>query len=412
MTKEFVNLLSILTFLLGLVSCGSVEDESSKDQENDVVASEKPLEFESYRASDSAKLWWARSLADVDNDGILDVVLINNNGYGGWMGYLKGRTDGRPWETIIVAEQTPNGKPFASGDLEVGDLDGDGDIDLVGVEHPGEWQNAGAKAMLFWYEQTADEWEVHSIGVIPSALKDMSIRDLDGDDVPEIVTVTFDAETISLFRRAGSKDYTKVWERKITNLHEGLDVGDVDGDGLPDIAANGYLLSNPGILNEEWQLSVIDSIWMNQTGDWSRNATKVVCIDFDGDGVDEVFMSHSERGGYPIAMYKKTDAGYTKTTILDSLPAAHSLIVVDMDLDGNYDVVTGVNRSRARDIGKTEYPVYVIREIDGTWEPMLINSDGVYNMLGGDIDGDGDTDLVRLTTHDSNEMDVMLNKIK
>ncbi len=406
------------------VLCGWLFSCSSPENQQQIALEDPPpteLSFSSQQIAHDADLWWARTLADVDGDGLLDVVLINNNGGGGWLGYLKGQTEDGPWEKVIVAESSPNDRPFAAGDLEAGDLDGDGDIDLIGVEHPGEWTDAAAEATLFWYEQDQETWTPHNIGSIPSALKDISVRDLDGDGLPEIVTVTYNAETLSVFRKGPGVDFEKAWDLIIDNLHEGMDIGDVDGDGLPDIAANGYWLSNPGSADGPWELQVVDSIWFNQEEEhWSRNATKVVCMDTDGDGKDEVFITHSEKTDYPLVRYQQEGDSWSRQVMMDSLTAAHSLQVVDVDLDGQHEVVTGYNRNRAIDIVKelggdtapTEFPVFVLKQSAVGSPQQIINTDGVYNLLAGDFEGDGDIDLIRLTSHNEKDMWLMVNELR
>lgn len=407
--------LSIIITLFILASCNK-----PKDTENTPVAEDlkKEVTFQESIISDDANLWWARSLHDVDGDGILDIILQDNNGFGGWLGYLKGDTTDKKWEKIIIAETSSAGKKFAAGDLDAGDLDNDGDIDIIGVEHPGEWADADADAILYWYENATDGWVEHSIGTIPSALKDISIADLDNDKIPEIITVTYNAETLSIFHNDGT-GFKLAWELVIENLHEGMDVGDVDGDQLIDIAANGYWLPNPGNLNSPWELQPIDSIWFNQQDEhWSRNATKVVCEDTDNDGKSEVFITHSEKAGYPVAKYDWEDGVWSKEVLMTELQAAHNLQVIDVDLDGNFEVLSGINTHRATDIAAadsvpepTTFPVVILSQNGDKWEQKVINQDGCYNLLTGDLEGDGDIDIIRLTTHDAKDMWLMKNQL-
>ncbi len=381
----------------------------------------KQATFSSSLISNEANLWWARAIADVDGDGIMDVVLQDNNGAGGWLGYLRGNAEGKPWEKVIVAEESPNGKKFAAGDLVDGDIDGDGDTDLIGVQHPGEWTEAGAEAIIFWYEQSGNKWEPHKVGTIPSALKDIALSDLNGDGSPEIITVTYNAETLSVFSRSCDNAFEKAWDLKIDNLHEGMDIGDVNGDGLPDIAANGYWLPNPGSLTDPWEVKTIDERWYNEEEEhWSRNATKVVCRDVDADGMSEVFISHSEKAGYPVMKYDWQNNKWMEEVVLGSLSAAHSLIVTDLDLDGAFEVLTGVNKNRAIDIekevGKTEvptdFPVLILKKSNSGWSQQKISSEGVYNLLAGELEGDGDIDLVRWTSHSESDMWLLRNELK
>lgn len=385
---------------------------SHPSQKEVASVSEKTFTFESSVISDSGNLWWARTLADINGDGILDVVLINNNGSGGWLGYLTGQLEPGKWKQMIVAETAPNGETFASGDLEVADMDGDGDIDLLAVAHPGEWDNGSAPATLYWYEQDGQEWIPHLVGTTPSFPKDISIGDLDGDGFLEVITATFDAATLSVFSmRANS------WDLPVNNLHEGMGIGDVDGDGQIDIIANGYYFQNPGSLEKPWSPAAIDTLWHSQNEvHWSRNATKIAVKDVDRDGKAEVFITHSEKGGYPLCRYDWGGESWQKSIILNEIPAAHNLAIEDIDQDGQFEIITGVNRSRAIDIAKendvevpTTFPVMILTQASSTWQIDTINMDGSYNLLVGDWEGDGDVDIFRMTSHDTKELWLMKN---
>ena len=51
------------------------------------------MEFTSHRVVNDAKWWWALTIGDVTNDGLQDVVYINNNANGGYLGYREGSRD-------------------------------------------------------------------------------------------------------------------------------------------------------------------------------------------------------------------------------------------------------------------------------------------------------------------------------
>lgn len=370
--------------------------------------------FEVRVISEEAQMWWARALADINGDGLLDVALQNNNARGGWLGWLETQGDLERWETHIIAETAPNGEAFACGDLDAGDIDNDGDIDIFAFAHPGEWDEGGARTTAYWYENPS--WKAHKIGAAPAFVKDLNAADFNGDGKLDLVTITFVGNRMTIFRQDTPAEWTTVQSFKLKNLHEGMDVGDIDGDGDVDVAANGYWVENPGgDLTADWPVHVVDAKWHSQEGDWSRNASKVFCRDIDDDGKAEVFISHSERKGYPVAMYSSQDpksGRWKETVICDELVAAHTLQVFDFDSDGDYDVLTGINTNRAKGLGVTSFPVLLcLNAGDGKrWEKVTLTEAGIYNGQGGDIDGDGDIDLLRLPTHDGTVFEAWVNQ--
>lgn len=403
-----LSLLIILLVLFVYTGCKNQQTESSDSPEKN------ELSFENRLIADSVTFLWARSTADVTGDGILDLVFTDNNAYGGVLGYYEGKKDSGLWKRVIINDQIKDDLFYASGDLECADMDFDGDMDIIAARHPGEWKNGGASASIYWYENPS--WDEHYIGEAPDFVKDLNVADFNGDNKMDVVAITFEESSLSIFRQDGKKEWTRVqYFLNYKNIHEGMDVGDLNGDDLIDIVADGYIFYNPGgDLTEEWKQANIDEIWNNQEGDWSRNATKVFIRDLDEDKRSEVFMSHSERSGYPLAWYKLDEGGnYKKNVILDSIPACHTLQVYDFDLDGDFDVLAGMNRGRAAGLGYTEYQVYILLSDNDytTWTARLLDSKGIYNGQVADYDGDGDYDIFRYFSHDETGFYLMENQV-
>ena len=383
--------------------------------ENQEEAAKNPMGFETRQIADTVRFLWARCLSDVTGDGITDLVFSENNAYGGILGYYTGTTDSGLWELTVVNDKLLDGKGFATGDLECADMDFDGDADIVAARHPGEWKQGGAPSQLYWYENPG--WQEHYIGEVPDFVKDLSLADFDLDRKMDVVAITFEESSLSVFRQKDKDDFEKVLYRvDYKSIHEGLDVGDLDGDSFYDIVANGYIFYNPrGILSNEWKEENLDEIWNNQEGDWSRNATKVFIRDIDADTRAEVFMSHSERPGYPLAFYRMNDDGsWTRSLIADSIAACHSLQVFDFDLDGDYDVLAGMNKGRAAGLGYDSYEVFIFLSENNyqSWIPRVLDTKGIYNAQAADYDNDGDYDIFRYYSHDETDFFLMENTVK
>ncbi|RED92025.1 FG-GAP repeat domain-containing protein [Marinoscillum furvescens] len=371
-----------------------------------------PVPFESQLILDDARYFWAHCPADLTGDGVADLVFIHNNASGGYLGYYTGHIGSGLWEKVTISNEPMDSIFFAGGDLECADIDGDGDLDVLAIRHPGEWVEAGAVAHLSWFENPS--WKEHAIGKVPDAVKDVSFTDFDKDGHMDLAVLTFDESTLSLFQQGEDS----VWQRAqywhdYGNLHEGMAIGDVNGDGYADILATGHAFINPATnLSLPWKTENIHSRWNSQTGDWSRNGTKMFAQDLDGDGQDEVFISHSERAGYPVTWNKRiAENTWEEHVILDSLPACHTLQVYDFDGNGRYDLLAGINKGRAVNLGVDHFELMLLRSEDyEDWQSQIITDEGIYNGQAIDFDGDGDMDFFRYPDHESNEMYLFVNQ--
>lgn len=367
--------------------------------------------------------WWARALADVDGNGRLDLFVQDRNASGGELLWYQAPTDrDRLWPRHVIAARAPNGRPFAAGDLAAADIDNDSDPDVLGFAHPGEWKNADAPTTLFWYrnprpsgDPARDPWTPQAIGDAPAFVKDVRLADFNADERVDLAAITYRRNRFLVFRQDAPDRWTKAQDFAIPNLHEGMDAGDITGNGLPDVAANGYWIENPGgDLTATWTVRTTAARWHNQTGDWSRNATKVACRDIIGDGRAEVVIAHSERVGYPLAWYHAEDprtGSWSEHVLTDRLPAVHTLQVADFDGDGRGDVLASVNATRARALGAKEFPVVIFFGVGREGPPIerTIATDGIYNGQVGDANGDGAPDIFRLAAHDAPLAEVLLN---
>ena len=175
----------------------------------------------------------------------------------------------------------------------------------------------------------------------------------------------------------------------------GVYVDDVDGDGdLDVVSAVAYddtiaWSENDGADDPSWTTSVIATT--------ASNGRNVHVADMDGDGdLDVVATSLDDN---TVSWYENDgadDPSWTAADIDTNSDGAFGVYVDDMDDDGDLDIV----------IGSAFDDTIAWYENDGAADPSWTKSaidtsaDGARNLHVGDMDGDGDLDIVAASAGD------------
>jgi hypothetical protein len=320
-----------------------------------------------------------KAVGDINGDGIAEVVVASSNG-GPLVWYerpSRGVIYNAPTKHVIA----PSGK--WSCYAQVVDMDGDGYLDVL----ISDWY---AHNRMEWYENpapagdpAAEPWKRHIIGN-PRA-HDIDVGDVDGDGSIEIVTRSQgkEGDEIVIWKRIAADSWTK---RTIDcPTGEGLALGDVDSDGKPELIIGGRWYKATGdILSDPWEEHVF--------ADWHRDAV-VKIADMNKDGRPDVVLTRSE-GPYRISWFEvppDPERGeWVEHVIDDSIDFAHSLMVCDMNNDGNLDIVTAEMHQSAR----KRVIVYLNQGNAIEWKRQVLATTGSHNLCVADIDGDGKPDIV------------------
>lgn len=129
------------------------------------------------------------AVADVNRDGRPDLIYTNGDGFD----YaVRGH---RPWHGMQWLENTGAGFHFHRvGDFPgayapgAGDLNGDGFTDLVAVSGFADWEDPQSVSLMAWLNDGRQNFTPMPLARSPIMLMTAAVGDLDGDGVPEIVT--------------------------------------------------------------------------------------------------------------------------------------------------------------------------------------------------------------------------------
>ncbi len=282
------------------------------------------------------------------------------------------------------------GLPVAFGIHPV-DIDGDGDTDVIGAA--GE-----AQVVALWYNdgQSSPGWTQQSVDAAYPGASGVHAADIDGDgDLDIVASAENPGNKVAWWRNDGGTPIT--WARQLLDnycpVSCSVTTADINRDGRPDVLATSW--------------STADVIWWRNEGGspvtWTRQvidgnfggAHDACAVDLDGDGDLDVVGAagvHNQvawwrnQGGDPIV--------WERQVIASGFVGARAVHVADVNRDGRLDVVATCFTSHVswwRNDGGEPF-VWTRQDLDAAFN-------GGHCVCTGDLDGDGRMDVMATASY-------------
>jgi hypothetical protein len=332
------------------------------------------------------------SVADLDGDGKPDLVTANYTANTISI-YRNISTNGVLSANFLSAPITLS----VAGSVchvAVGDLDGDGLLDLVADTQSGV-------ACVFKNTSTPGNISFAPYFTItaPADSRYVVIRDIDGDGKPDVIMTGASGSIVSICQNIsvpGSLDASSFAPKVdfASGGYQGLSVaiGDLNGDGKPDvIVGDNTALS---IFRNTSTPGIIDSNSLAPRLDINHAATIVAIADIDGDGLPDVVTADTQKN--TMSVLRNTTVSVTNITVASAVSftagtsTSYGVAIGDLNGDGKPDVVTTSPGGNSISVFENQSQIGTV-----SFGPAanLGTSDGVREVVLADLDGDGRLDI-------------------
>jgi hypothetical protein len=345
-----------------------------------------PLPFAARVPATSAATGARAALAaDLDGDGDLDLLSASAAASGvAWHENSAG--DGSAWSTSGIAAPAGGASAIAAADL-----DRDGDLDAVSA--------ADVAGQLAWHENSAGDGSAWATTVLLPAAPGASavaVGDLDGDGDPDLAAASADDASVRwLDNTVGD---ASAWTAHVAFAAapgaSALAAADLDGDGDLDLAVAS---STDATLRWLENAAGDASIWTpHVVFAAAPGASAVAAADLDRDGDLDLALASAGDGDVRWLENTAGDASaWTAHLVFGLAPGAAALSACDVDADGDPDLAVASQVD-----GKLRWLENAAGDASA-WTPRtVLTVPGALAAGIADVDGDGDADLVSASAGD------------
>ncbi len=302
---------------------------------------------------------------DLDGDGNGDLVTANY--YGGNLSVLLGNGDGTFRTAVGYGTQN---NPI---EVVLADLNGDGHLDLIAANHG----SSSITIRLGLGDGTFDAASQMAVGSNPFGL---AVGDLNGDTKPDVAVANYSSHTVSVLLGNGDGTLQTQVAHAFGNYPTRLAIGDFNGDAKPDLATANYNGVNTVTVRLGDGAGAFGTAATYPT---PSNPYAIQTADFDGDGTLDLATASLSADSVSVFRGNGDGTFAAKVDYPSGGSSPYHVFATDLNADGRPDLLAAnynssrlgvlMNRGDGTFGGAAGYPAggNAIAAVAGDW-----NNDG------------------------------------